>query len=724
MQKNSTINFVTITLVLVMSLVLTFLLCGCKKSVGYTVSNTSQEEVVSSENKEIEEQADVEAEELGDTEANEVDRRITVYTAKTSDLHFPREVDTIYGCTSEQEELLVLFSSREELFAAVFSESGELLSEHRLSDDVVHVYRASETSNGDMAVYAAVQSVDAGSSEKEKMMIVFDDSFEETQRTSIPSQCQMSFGPAITPNGDYIFWDVNTLYSVTETGELVNQKQITDVELVSIVCSDGYCSAVVMKGPTLGLCPIDMETLELGSFTALGASPACYSYLDGHSNTVLVNTDDALYRYDLETQAYTRILDWTTAGTSGMEIKSISNITRDSIAWTDGTTAKLSVIEAQEVEREIVTVAAVGTRHARLEALVSEFNNSSERYYALIHYYDDSAPLITEMIAGNAPDVLEMTSVPMTLTGRNFVDLLPYMEEDPEVQREDLVQSVLSALLVNDQLLAIPSSFYLQTLVGREEMVGARRNWTTEDLRAILNEKGDAYSAFPAWMTSKELMLWVANISLGQFVDWNNLDCDFTNDAFIALLEFCKEMPSEFNSDSYVSDYEEEVLLTVEMFQNVDRLQTIKRNYGGENISYIGFPGDGTNNGSFFSRSDRDLMLAIPIGSKNKSAAWELVRYTLTANWQASVLGLPLRRDVLEKQLSALENESDGLINEADVAKFLDVLLESEVFIYNDSTISEIVLEEAIPFFVGEKSATSVATLIDSRVSLYLAEQE
>ena len=716
MQSNATHHFATIMLVLALSLVLTLLLCGCKKPAQDTGSNPSPEEAVFSENKETEK--------LADTETNEADRRITVYTTTTNDLPLPREVDTIYGCTSEQGALLVFFSSRDALFAAVFSESGELLSEHRLSDDVVHVYRASETSNGDMAVYAAVQSVDAGSSEKEKMMIVFDDSFEETHRTSIPSQCQMSFGPAITPNGDYIFWDVNTLYSVTETGELVNQKQITDVELVSIVCSDGYCSAVVMKGPTLGLCPIDMETLELGSFTALGASPACYSYLDGHSNTVLVNTDDALYRYDLETQAYTRILDWTTAGTSGMEIKSISNITRDSIAWTDGTTAKLSVIEAQEVEREIVTVAAVGTRHARLEALVSEFNNSSERYYALIHYYDDSAPLITEMIAGNAPDVLEMTSVPMTLTGRNFVDLLPYMEEDPEVQREDLVQSVLSALLVNDQLLAIPSSFYLQTLVGREEMVGARRNWTTEDLRAILNEKGDEYSAFPAWMTSKELMLWVANISLGQFVDWNNLDCDFTNTEFIALLEFCKEMPSEFNSNSYVSDYEKEVLLTVQMFQNVDWLKTIKNNYEGENICYIGFPGDGTNNGSFFSRSDRDLMLAIPIGSKNKSAAWELVRYTLTANWQASVLGLPLRRDVLEKQLSALENESDGLINEADVAKFLDVLLESEVFIYNDSTISEIVLEEAIPFFVGEKSATSVATLIDSRVSLYLAEEE
>lgn len=716
MQKNSIHHFVTIILVLVMSFVLTFLMCGCKKSVENTVSNTSQDEMVFSENKETEK--------LADAEANEVDRRITVYTTTTSDLPFPREVDTIFGCTSEQEALLVFFSSRDALFAAVFSESGELLSEHRLPDDVVHVYRAAETSNGDMAVYAAVQSADAGSSEKEKMMIVFDDSFEETHRTSIPSQCQMSFGPAITPNGDCIFWDVNTLYSVTETGELVNQKQITDVELVSIVCSDGYCSAVVMKGQTLGVCPIDMETLELGSFTALGASPACYSYLDGHSNTVLVNTDDALYRYDLETQAYTRILDWTTAGASGMEIKNISNITRDRIAWTDGTNAKLSVIEAQEVEREIVTVAAVGTRNARLEALVSEFNNSSERYYAVVHYYDDSAPLITEIIAGDAPDVLEMTSVPMTLTGRNFVDLLPYMEEDPEVQREDLVQSVLSAMLVNDQLLAIPSSFYLQTLVGREEMVGARRNWTTEDLRAILNEKGDAYSAFPAWMTSKELMLWVANISLGQFVDWNNLDCDFTNDAFIALLEFCKGMPSEFDSDSYVSDYEEEVLLTVQMFQNVDRLQTIKSNYGGENISYIGFPGDGTKHGSFFSRSDQDVMLAIPIGAKHKAAAWELVRYTLTATWQASAPGLPLRMDILEKQVSALENESDGLFTEADAAKFLDVLLGSEVFIYDDDTISEIVLEEASPYFMGEKSAASVAEVINSRVGLYLAEQE
>ena len=80
---------------------------------------------------------------------------------------------------SKQEELLVFYSSREELFAAVFSESGQLLTEHLLLDDIIHVYRASETHNGDIAVCVAVQREDEDPNEIEKMMIVYDGNFEE-----------------------------------------------------------------------------------------------------------------------------------------------------------------------------------------------------------------------------------------------------------------------------------------------------------------------------------------------------------------------------------------------------------------------------------------------------------------------------------------------------------------------------------------------------------------
>ena len=80
--------------------------------------------------------------------------------------------------------------------------------------------------------------------------------------------------------------------------------------------------------------------------------------------------------------------------------------------------------------------------------------------------------------------------------------------------------------------------------------------------------------------------------------------------------------------------------------------------------------------------------------------------------------------DVLENQLETLRNDPDKLVTEEDIEQFLNTLLETELYIYSDSTISEIVLEEAIPFFMGTKEAREVAKLIDSRVSLYLAEKE
>ena len=83
--------------------------------------------------------------------------------------------------------------------------------------------------------------------------------------------------------------------------------------------------------------------------------------------------------------------------------------------------------------------------------------------------------------------------------------------------------------------------------------------------------------------------------------------------------------------------------------------------------------------------------------------------------------------DVLEVRI-ALENvaieKACKLITEEDIEQFMNTLLKTELYIYSDSTISEIVLEEAIPFFMGTKEAREVAKLIDSRVSLYLAEKE
>lgn len=694
------------------SMMLVFLLCGCEKKEEESDIHSTAESFAAENNPAA----------AVDHSAATATAMVTVYTSTTQKLSLPSEAEMICGLASTQEQLFVFFTSGGDLFVATFTAEGEFLTQqHLYEDDAAVIYGVRGVQNGGFAVRIRFSEDDVGNTKD--ALVVYDTDLVPQREWFLPDVCQTTMGPVMTADETYVFWWLHSLYVVSANGELLHTMDLSDVELVSVVCSDKECAAVVISGNTLGICPVDLESRTLGSFTALGKSPACYSYLDGSGDSVLVNTEEVLYRYDCKEQTYTQLMDWMRVDASGLKIRYLTELSQNQVAWSDGSTVTMAAIEPHEIEREIITVAAIGTRNARLEALVSNFNQSSDEYYAVVNYYDDPITLTTQIIAGSPPDVLEMTSVPIALTGKNFVDLLPYIHEDPELALEDFEPGVLSAMLINETLPAIPSSFYLQTIVGRTSNVGTYHNWTAADLQALFKTKGEEYSAFPAWMTSKELMLWVANVSLGQFVDWNSLTCNFDDD-FISLLNFCQQMPSEFDEASYTSDYAENVLLTVQMFQRASWLKALKKNYGGDAISYVGFPGDGTTNGSLFSSADGDLLLAIPINAKNKDAGWSLIRQMLKNEWQETAVGLPIRKDVLDKQLNDMKGDPDTPLTDEDIEQFQSVLSETELFIYSDSTIREIVLEEAVPFFMGDTTAAEAAELIDSRVRLYLAEQE
>lgn len=712
-MKNTFNSKITdIILIVAIFVVLVSLMCGCNKKTEHPRADSTAERTS------IEKSSDSTATVNQDAAAKTA--IITVYTTETGELALPDEAEKVCGLASTPQQLLVFFMSSGNLSVAAYTPDGEYLAQQQLNhEEAVKMCAVTGIQQGCFAVRLREND----SENTEDRLIVYDTDFTQQSNCFLPDTYKSLMGPVITADKNYIFWGIQSLYLVSETGEQISAVEISDVELVSVVCAGEQCAVIAMNGNTIGICPIDWNSNKLGDFVALGASPACYSYFNGNEDTVLVNTDDILYQFDFDKQSYANLIDWTSIDISGLNIRYLSELNSNQVAWSDGHVVVIATSEPHNIERKILTVASVGARNARLESLVTNFNSSNKEYYAVVNYYDDPITLTTEIIAGSPPDVLEMTSVPIALTENNFEDLLPYFDEDPEFALEEFEQSVLQAMLVNGELLTMPSSFYLQTVVGRTGNVGTYHNWTIEDLYALLNEKGEGYSAFPAWMTSKELMLWVANVSLGMFVNWSSLECNF-DDEFIALLNFCKEMPSEFEEDSYVSDYADNVLLTVQLFQNAARLEALKRNYDGDEISYVGFPGDGTNNGSLFSSSDRDLLLSIPLNTENKAAAWSLIRQMLKKEWQETVPGLPIRKDVLQEQLDILMDNQDTLLTNADIEEFQNVISETKLFIYNNSIINEIILEEAIPFFMGDRTSREVANLVDSRVSLYLAEQE
>src|SRR5699024_7767816 len=105
---------------------------------------------------------------------------------------------------------------------------------------------------------------------------------------------------------------------------------------------------------------------------------------------------------------------------------------------------------------------------------VLNFNRSSDKYrievtdYSEFNTEDDYSAgltrLNTEIISGKAPDILVVDGLPVEqYAARGLLeDLYTYLDSDGELSRDDLYQSILSALEIDGKLYTAAPSFNLQ----------------------------------------------------------------------------------------------------------------------------------------------------------------------------------------------------------------------------------------------------------------------
>ena len=179
--------------------------------------------------------------------------------------------------------------------------------------------------------------------------------------------------------------------------------------------------------------------------------------------------------------------------------------------------------------------------------------------------------------------------------------------------------------------------------------------------------------------------------------------------------------------------------------------------FGGDGTSsattYIGYPtSSGAGNAMQFQMS-----LGMSSRCADKEGAWSFMRLFLEDEFQNSLWYLPVKRSVFEEKLAELmepryqkdengdyvtdENGEkimvplaswgfeDGTIREIyqlseAQAQNLRDLIESTTKDYSSNeAVSELITNEAKPFFLGQKSAEEVARLIQSKVNIYVNEQ-
>ena len=194
------------------------------------------------------------------------------------------------------------------------------------------------------------------------------------------------------------------------------------------------------------------------------------------------------------------------------------------------------------------------------EALVdriNEFNQSSGAHYIELRNYagegiiswdvtDDMREnarklLIAEVAAGQAPDIWDK-SLPIDLYARKgyLEDLWPYIDSDPEIDREKLLDRVLECASVDGKLYSVFNTFSIQTTAISRERWGDKTGWTLEELLEARRELPEGGSIFGYGAGDRNTLYYLLCQNLDYWVDWTAGECRFDSEEFQELLEACK----------------------------------------------------------------------------------------------------------------------------------------------------------------------------------------
>ena len=592
-----------------------------------------------------------------------------------------------------------------------------------------------------------------------------------------------TYNIAKDPDGNLIVVMEMTLQAIAPDGSIAWSMQLDNYVNSMVTLADGSVAVMVYgdRGPELR--PIDFEKKELGESFPIPDS--AWTLFPGDENYDFYYTSGMfLYGFKLGEEEPVPVLNWMSCDINGDSVASqalkissdgsITGITTDySGGSIDTQLFTLTRVPADSLpKKQILTVAQLEYNpdyqltnrmvrfnrthdNVRLEYLDYSQYNTENDYSAGITKFN------TEVMAGNLPDIIPTNQIAYRqIASKGLLeDLYPYLDKDPELKREDFFPNLLSALEVNGGLYQVVSGFSVETLCGAASIVGDTPGWTYDDFNAALEKMPEGCTPLEPYVTRDQVMSSLLYADMDSFVDWTTGKVNFESDNFKQLLQFVKQFPAEYNWDEHDNSESTQDLLrqgrqmlTQTYLYGLDSILWNGANFGGQ-ATYIGWPtssGVGSimrfENGFAMSRSCAD-----------KDAAWEFFRSMLTESGQTNQYNIPSNRNVFNKQLedfmtpryrkdadgNILLDENGEKIEESRGAWIDDSGVEHHIYAMTqeqadevlaiietctkvasyDTSIYDIVNEQAQAFFADQKSVDEVARLIQSKANIYVNEQ-
>lgn len=486
----------------------------------------------------------------------------------------------------------------------------------------------------------------------------------------------------------------------------------------------------------------------------------------GPGNQVLLSTFDGIYSFDINSGECKKRMDYVASYISTSAFDAIQPISPSAFFASyhddsDGT-FKFSyftkvrpedVVEKQEISIGMLYPDFAVKRH------VIEFNKSSLQYKinivdysSLYGNYDGDVikQISKDAASGNMPDILLMDSsfpVDVYINKGLLTDFTPFLENDPDYSIDDMLPNVVSAYSVDGKMYQLVPCFTVPVLMVKASDVDNAKSWTIYNALDLWERRGlDKY--FVTTYSRGEFLDAILSCTRDSYINWDNGTCDFENDSFYKVLEFLKKIPEkapQVNWEDLAAQYRDgstiAATLTLYDYTDVNRFQG---GYYGEKVSLIGFPSI-RGNGSVIKPQ---YAFAVYSKSEAKEGCWEFLRYFLSKDfWDSpSLYTIPNNMEgllAIEKKGTERPyyEEWDGTkyyydisiningqelnldpMSQEEAKEVTDYILSIDEPYRIDKAVSAIVSEETAAYFSGQKSAEQVAKIIQSRVSLYLAE--
>ena len=590
--------------------------------------------------------------------------------------------------------------------------------------------------------------------------------------------------------GNYIQDDRICLLD-SQSGNLVDFIQMNSTPEFMVGLPNGEIAVCCYeRGEVIGL--LDMEAKSLKDTVAIDdfvngmasgdeTYPVCYS------------AGDSVYGLSFEQGESVKLFNWIDCDVARQGDESICVLQDGRIV----TTSSQQTVNGIENDLIVLSKATGGTSQKKVirlavlnlypftSEMVIRFNRNNPNYRIEVTDYseyddyssDDEADwnagvnrLQTEIIAGNAPDLIDISLLSADRFGSSGLleDLYPLIDADPELNRSDLNEHVLKAFEEDGKLYQTVSNFYILTTAGLASRVGNEMGWTMDSLQQAmqnLRAENPESTVFDRFITADDVLTFLLYLELEDYVDWTTGECRFDSESFVKLLEFVASFPSSFdweaeNPTLADMDSDARIMEGIQLLKqcNFNRFEDAQANnagFGDVPATFVGYPTE-NGYGSMFAQIGNSF--AITSNCRDKDAAWQFVRQFFLPDYQEQFMGFVfptnlqvyenMKEDamtvkyernpdgsfVLNEDGSRKEAERDTttvngrlyqfrIVSEEDVALVEKVIAATTRVLGMDDSMKAIITEGAAPFFAGQRSAEEAAKLIQSKAVLYVNEQ-